>query len=78
MVLAQRFESLFRFDEGRAAFITLGEEVLWQSDERLSTASGSEAPGQGHREGIERIFRDSRTHEAYVVRETVTRSGRCR
>ena len=73
VVLAQRFESLFRFDEGRAAFITLGEEVLWQSDERLSTASGSEAPGQGHREGIERIFRDSRTHEAYVVRETVTR-----
>ena len=32
VVLAQRFESLFRFDEGRSAFITLGDEVMWQSD----------------------------------------------
>ena len=35
VVLAQRFESLFPFSEGRSAFITVGDEVLWQSDKRL-------------------------------------------
>ena len=31
VVLAQPFESLFRLDEGRSAFITQGDEVIWQS-----------------------------------------------
>ena len=73
VVLAQRFESLFRFDEGRAAFITLGDEVLWQSDERLGKPPGSEPPVQGHREGIETIFHGGRTYEAYLIRATATR-----
>ena len=73
VVLAQRYELLFRFDEGRAAFITRGDEVLWRSDQRLGAPPGYESPAQGHRDGIETIFHDDRMYEAYVVRETVTR-----
>ena len=73
VVLAQRFESLFRFDEGRAAFITVGDEVLWQSDERLGKPPGSEPAVQGHWEGIDTIFHGERTFEAYLIRGTATR-----
>ena len=73
VALAQRFESLLRFDEGRAAFITLGDEVLWQSDERLGKPPVSEPPVEGHWEGIEPIFYAGRTYEAYLIRATATR-----
>ena len=70
VVLAQRFESLFRFDDDLAAFITLGDEVLWQSDERLGKPPVSEPAVEGPWEGIETIFHDGRTYEAYVIRST--------
>ena len=70
VVFAQRFESLFRFDKDRAAFITLGDEVLWQSDERLGKPPVSEPPVEGPWEGIETIFYGGRTYEAYVIRRT--------
>ena len=73
VVLAQRLESLFRFDEGRAAFITLGDEVLWQSDERLRKSPGSGSSVQEHREGIDTIFHEDRAYEAYLIRATTIR-----
>ena len=73
VVLAQRLESLFRFDEGRVAFITRGDEVLWQSDERLGTPPSSEPAVQGRWEGIETLSLAGRTHEAYLSRSTVLR-----
>ena len=77
----QRLESSFRFDEDRGfdedravfAFITRGDEVLWQSDERLGNPPSSELPVQGRRSGIETISYAGRTHEAYLIRETETR-----
>ena len=73
VVLAPRFGSLFRFDEGRAAFITQGDEVLWRSDKGLGKPPGSEPPTQGRWEGIELIFHDGRAYEAYLVRVAATR-----
>ena len=70
---AHRIESLFRFDDDLAAFITLGDEVLWQSDERLGKPTSSELPVQGRRSGIETITYAGRTHEAYLIRRTETR-----
>ena len=72
VVLAQRFESSFRFEKNLAAFITLGDEVLWQSDERLGKPPVSEPPVEGPWEGIETIFHAGRTYEAYLVRATAT------
>ena len=69
----QRIESSFRFDDDLAAFITLGDEVLWQSDERLGKPTSSELPVQGRRSGIETITYAGRTHEAYLIRRTETR-----
>ena len=69
----QRIESLFRFDKHRAAFITLGDEVLWQSDERLGKPPSSERSVQGRRGGIETISHAGRTLEAYLIRRTETR-----
>ena len=69
----QPLESLLRFDQGRAAFITLGDEVLWQSDERLGKPPGSQPPAQGLWEGIGTISYVDRTHEAYLIRTTVIR-----
>ena len=65
--------SAFRFDDGVAAFITLGDEVLWQSDERLGKPSSSEPPVQGRWEGVETISYAGRAHEAYLIRTTETR-----
>ena len=73
VVEAHRIESLFRFDDGLAAFITLGDEVLWQSDERLGKPSSSEPPVQGSWDGIETISYAGRTHEVYLIRRTETR-----
>ena len=69
----QRIESSFRFDDDLAAFITVGDEVLWKSDERLGTPSGSEPSVQGSGDGIESISYAGRTHEAYVIRATEIR-----
>ena len=71
--LAPPLRSAFRFDDGVAAFITLGDEVLWQSDERLGKPSSSEPPMQGRRGGIETISYAGRAHEAYLIRATKTR-----
>ena len=68
VVLAQRFESLFRFDEGRSAFITLGDEVIWQSDSRLGPPPSIDSSTQGDWEGIVAISHAGLTHEAYLVR----------
>ena len=73
VVQTQRLESSFRFDDGLAAFITLGDEVLWQSDERLGTPSSAEPPVQGQWDGIGTITYADRTHEAYLIRTTVVR-----
>ena len=73
VVFEQPLESSFRFDEGRAAFITLGDEVLWQSDDALGRPSGSRSPVQGRWEGIEAIDHAGRRYEAYVLGETVIR-----
>ena len=73
VAFAQPLESLLRFDQGRAAFITLGDEVLWQSDERLGKPPGSEPPAQGQWEGIGTISYAGRTHETYLIRTTVIR-----
>ena len=70
VVLAQRFESLFRFDEGRSAFITLGDEVMWQSDPRLGRPPSFDSSTRGDWEGIVTISHPDRTHEAYLVRRT--------
>ena len=69
----QRIESLFRFDKDRAAFITVGDEVLWQSDERLGKPPSSEPSVQGRRGGFETISYAGGTQEAYLVRRTETR-----
>ena len=69
----QRLESTFRLDDGLAAFITLGDEVLWQSDERLGKPPSSEPPVQGRGGGIETISYAGRMHEAYLARKTVIR-----
>ena len=73
VVLAQRFESLFPFDEGRTAFITRGDEVLWQSDNRLERLSSPEPAMQGHWEGIAAVSHAGRTYETYLIRSTETR-----
>ena len=73
VVLAQRFESLFPFDEGRSAFITLGDDVLWQSDNRLERPPSPEPATQGHWEGLAAISHAGRTYEAYLIRSTETR-----
>ena len=73
VVLAQRFESLFPFSEGRSAFITVGDEVLWKSDKRLGRPPSPEPSMRGHGEGIQTISHAGRTHEAYLIRRTVTR-----
>ena len=70
VVLAQRFESLFRLDEGRSAFITLGDEVMWQSDPRLGPPPSFDSSARGDWEGVVGISHASRTHEAYLVRRT--------
>ena len=70
VVLAQRFESLFRFDEGRSAFITLGDEVIWQSDPSLGPPPGFDASTRGDWEGIVTISHASRVQEAYLVTRT--------
>ena len=70
VVLAQRFELLFRFDEGRSAFITLGDEVIWQSDSRLGRPPSVDSSTRGDWEGIVTLSHASRTHEAYLVRRT--------
>ena len=67
----QPLESLLLLDQGRAAYITLGDEVLWQSDERLGKPPGSQPPGQGRWGGLGTITYADRTHEAYLVRTTV-------
>ena len=61
----QRIESWFSDDE-IAAFITLGDEVLWQSDEHLGTPSSSEPPVQEQCAGIKTIPYADR--EAYLIR----------
>ena len=73
VALTQRLESTFRLDDYLAAFITLGDEVLWQSDERLEKLPSTEPPVQERRGGIETISYAGRTHEAYVIRRTETR-----
>ena len=73
VVLAQRFESLFRFDEGRSALITLGDEVMWQSDPRLGQPPSFDSSTQGDWEGIVTISHAGRTNEAYLIRRTVIR-----
>ena len=70
-VFVHPLESLLLLDQGRAAFITLGDEVLWQSDERLGKPPGSQPPGQGRWGGLGTITYADRTHEAYLVRTTV-------
>ena len=71
VVQTQRIESSFRFDDGLAAFITLGDEVLWQSDEPLGAPSSAEPPVPGQWNGIGTISYADRTHEAYLVRTAV-------
>ena len=71
VVLAQRLESLFRFDEGRFAFITLNDEVIWQSDPHLGGPPSFDSPARGDWEGIVSITHAGRPHEAYLVRRTV-------
>ena len=73
VVLAQRFESLFRLDEGRSAFITLDDEVAWRSDPRLGRPPGFDASGRDDREGIATLSHEGGTHEAYLVRRTEIR-----
>ena len=70
VVLAQRFESLFRLDEGRSAFITLGDEVMWRSDPHLGRPPSFDSSTQGDWEGIVTISHPDRAHEAYLVRRT--------
>ena len=65
--LTRESESFFGFDEGRAAFITVDDKMLWQSDERLEKPSGSEPTEEGLWEGIESVFYEGRKSEAYVV-----------
>jgi len=70
VVLAQRFESLFRLEEGRSAFITLGDEVMWQSDPRLGPPPSFDSAARGDWEGIVTLSHPGGTHEAYLVRRT--------
>ena len=73
VVLAQPFESLFRLDEGRSAFITQGDEVIWQSDPGLGPPPSLDATTRDDREGIVALSHDGRAHEAYLVRRKVIR-----
>ena len=71
VLLAQRLESRFRLDDDLAAFITLGDEVLWKSDERLGKPPSSKPLER--KGGIETISYAGRTHEAFLFRRTETR-----
>ena len=57
-----------RLESSLFSFITLGDEVLWQSDERLGIPSSSEPLVQGKLVGPETITYADRVHEAYLIR----------